>query len=129
VAEHVGELKVALHGSDLEGVFAALARAIADECGPVSGEHSEWKSINLAARDLHALVVDWCNEVLGICEIDHVAYGESRKIRITDERSIEAELRGRRVTTWLSPLKAATFHGLNLEQRDDGWHCTIIFDV
>jgi SHS2 domain-containing protein len=127
--EHVGEFRVEVEARDLAGVFCALARAIASECGTTGGEPLPWKHITLSAPDRDALVVDWCNEMIALCEIDATAYDECREVHLTDGTRVEAEIRGRRVVAWQSAIKAATFHGLLLQETNHGWHCSILFDV
>jgi SHS2 domain-containing protein len=127
--EHVGEYRVEVEARDLAGVFCALARAIANECGVATGEPLPWRLITVAAADRDALVVDWCNELIGLCEVDHVAYDECRGVQLFGDTRVMAEVRGRRVVDWQSAIKAATFHGLVLERRNNGWYCSILFDV
>jgi SHS2 domain-containing protein len=40
-----------------------------------------------------------------------------------------AEVRGRAVPRWRSPLKAATYHGAVVERRDGAWRGEVLFDV
>jgi SHS2 domain-containing protein len=53
---------------------------------------------------------------------------EVRALRITDGR-LEAEIRGRPVAVWQSPLKAATYHGLRLGREGDRWKAVVLLDV
>jgi SHS2 domain-containing protein len=126
--DHVGEEEITVSSPTLEGVFAELARSIARECGVVADGPGEWKHVSVSSRDTEALLVDFCNEMIAMCEVDRVAYDETRNIRV-QKAALELDVRGSKVTTWLSPLKAATFHGLSLSRDDNSWQCTILFDV
>ena len=33
------------------------------------------------------------------------------------------------VEEWVSPLKAATYHGATVERQDSGWRAVVLFDV
>jgi SHS2 domain-containing protein len=61
------------------------------------------------------------------------SYADARNVQITQHpdgsTGISAELRGRPVPRWLSPLKAATYHDLMLERTDRGWRAVVLFDV
>jgi SHS2 domain-containing protein len=105
--EHVGEWKVTLWADTLPELFTEAARVIARACGPTRGAPRAWESIALTSRDVETLLVDWANELLGRSEIAQLAYGETRGLEIADGR-ITGEVRGRSVTDWRSPLKAAT---------------------
>lgn len=126
--EHVGEWKVAIWSVTLAGVFRELARVIARACGSMRGPSSEWEQIKLSARDTETLLVNWANELLGRSEISQRAYRQVRHLHI-DHTGLTGQIRGWQVTSWESPLKAATFHGLSLERRGMLWRATILLDV
>jgi SHS2 domain-containing protein len=133
-AEHVGEWKVIISGRTLEDVFEATARVIANATGRTSDEKpAAWESIDVTARDVPTLLVDWANELLGRSEVTGLAYSELRTVRVSrlpdGSARASAQLRGKRVTQWTSPLKAATYHALSLEQRDNEWRAEVLFDV
>ncbi len=126
--EHVGEWKVALWADSLDDLFAEAARVVSRACGPVRGAPGLWEQISLAAKDTTTLLADWINELLGRSEVNGRAYSEVRRIRIRDGH-LEAEVRGRPVISWRSPIKAATYHDLLLERRDDRWRAVVVLDV
>jgi SHS2 domain-containing protein len=84
--------------------------------------------VSLTARDAPTLLVDWVNELIGRSEIGRRAYDEVRFQKLGDGQ-LEAEVRGRQVEVWSSPLKAATYHGLELAQRANRWRAVLLFDV
>lgn len=126
--EHVGEWKVSLAADSLEELFAEAARVIADACGDSSGEPGGWHKIELDAKEEGTLLVEWMNEILGLSEIERSAMAEVRNLKIGDGR-LTAEVRGKRVEEWISPLKAATYHGLKLLRDGERWRAEILLDV
>jgi Archease protein family (DUF101/UPF0211). len=42
---------------------------------------------------------------------------------------LEADVLGEPVEEWVSPLKAATYHGATVERQDSGWRAVVLFDV
>jgi len=131
--EHVGEWKLTLWADTLEELFAEAARVVSRACGPSSPLAAEepegqWEQVTLTARDTETLLVEWLNELLGRSEIDHRAYHEVRGLTIR-EGHLEAEIRGWPVTDWRSPLKAATYHGLQLGRDGNRWKAVVLFDV
>jgi SHS2 domain-containing protein len=132
--EHVGEWKVVLSGRTLEEVFGAAARVIARAAGPTTDEEpAEWESIEVTARDIPTLLVDWANELLGRSEVTGLAYSELRDLRVSTfedgSARVSAQLRGQRVAHWTSPIKAATYHALSLEKAGGEWRAEVLFDV
>lgn len=126
--EHVGEWKVALWADTLEDLFVEAARVVSRACGPVSGPPGRWETVSLAAQDAASLLADWMNELLGRSEVSGYAYDEVRNLRIVDAR-LQAEVRGRPVTVWCSPIKAATYHDLTIEREHDRWRAAVLLDV
>lgn len=126
--EHVGELRVSIEASTLEGIFAEAARVVARECGAAHGAAGDWLRVELVAADDATLLVDWMNELIGLSELEGRALDE---VRFEELRSgaIRAHVRGPGVSEWTSPLKAATYHGLRLERTGGGWRATVLLDV
>ena len=126
--EHVGEWKLTVIADTLPQLFAEVARVVSRACGPARGSAGEWERVSLAARDVPTLLVDWANELVGRSEVARRAYGEVRWHRL-DDTGLEADVRGRPVAEWRSPLKAATYHGLSVERHDHRWKAVLLFDV
>ncbi|HEX6058458.1 MAG TPA: archease [Gemmatimonadaceae bacterium] len=130
--EHVGEWRVGLRAGSLEALFAELARVVARSAGQPAGDPGPWERVTLSARDEATLFVDWANELVGRAEIERCAFDAVREleIRLRDgELELVAEVRGRAVPRWRSPLKAATYHDAVVERRGDAWRGEVLFDV
>ena len=132
--EHVGEWRVTISGHTLEDVFVATARVIANAAGHTTDEEpSEWESIEVTARDVTTLLVDWANELLGRSEVTGLAYSELHSVRLSTledgSARVSARVRGKPVAQWTSPLKAATYHALSLEKNGKEWRAEVLFDV
>jgi SHS2 domain-containing protein len=132
VEEHGGELRIRITADSVEDVFAEAARVVARQCGPTEGDLSEWERISLSARDLATLLADWINELIARSEIHERAYMEIADVRIresSNHSSIDAEVRGKSVRAWRSPLKAATYHALELDHTSDRVRARVLIDV
>lgn len=131
--EHVGEWKVSITADTLEEIFVELARIIAHAAGQDGGEVVAWEALKVSARDMPTLLVDVANELIGRAEASGVAYDELADLSLAAEGSggvaFRARVRGRPVAHWISPLKAATYHALKLEQREGRWRAEVLFDV
>ncbi|MEW5915169.1 MAG: archease [Gemmatimonadota bacterium] len=131
--EHVGEWKIEVSAETLEDVFAETARVIAEAAGTLRGdEPGPWEHVRVSGSSLTSLLADWANELLGRSETEQRAYADVRNVAVSvapTYATISAEVRGTPVREWLSPLKAATYHGLQLEPQGSGWRGVILFDV
>lgn len=126
--EHVGEWKLSIQADTPEEIFQEAARVMAQECGPVGDQPGQWRDVSLEARDRGTLLVDWINELVGLSEVDGVAYDEVAVDSLTDT-SISARVRGRPALEYQSALKAATYHGLTFEKQDGYWVAEVILDI
>ncbi|HEY9229922.1 MAG TPA: archease [Gemmatimonadaceae bacterium] len=129
--EHVGEWKLTISADSLDDLFREAARVVARAIGPTQGEVGEPQHVSLAARDTATLLADWMNELIGRSEVDGVAYDDVRVVVIEsqDGSTLDAEIRGRIVRAWQSPLKAVTYHGLALTSVNDKLRATLVIDV
>jgi SHS2 domain-containing protein len=132
---HVGEWKIELRASALGELFVELARVLADAAGPrrePAGEEP-WERVELSARDLTALFVDWANELIGRSEVSGRAYEQVRNLVIdagpAKPARVAAELRGPLVESWESPAKAATYHGALVDRDEGEWRAVLLIDV
>ena len=133
---HVGEWRVELRDDTRSEVFRRVATLIALASGRAEGPFGAWEHVELSARDDVALLVDWANELIGRGEASGAAYADARDIELTPPAGraapqwrLTAQVRGRAVRDWRSPLKAATYHGARLERRDGRWYATLLFDI
>ena len=133
--QHVGEWKVEVLGATVEDLFVELARVIADAAGeahPTSGPRG-WERVDVEGRDLATLLVDWGNELIGLGEVSGSGYAYVRDLHIVRKPSglvgLTAEVAGDPVDPWISPLKAATYHGAVVEHDDHDWRGVVLFDV
>lgn len=130
--QHVGEWRVVVSGRDREAVFREVARVIANAIAGARGESGSWEHVRVDGRDWAALLVAWANELIGRSEASGRAYERVRNVRCATEDGgylIEADILGRAVDDWRSPIKAATYHGVTLEPRDSRWRATLLFDI
>jgi SHS2 domain-containing protein len=131
--EHVGELRISLEARSLGDLFAEAARALAEIMGgagaaaasPPPGPPAE---VRLHAADRDALLVDWLNELIYRAETNRTIYDDIRIERIS-ERELHASIRGFAVEDMRTPVKAATFHGLELRDQPRGLSATVVLDV
>ena len=122
------ELRLVIRADSLEELFTEAARVVSREWGRTQGALGEWIAVSLTAHDQETLLVDWINELIGLSEVERAAFSDVRGFRLTDT-TLDAEVRGRAVTSAASPLKAATLHGLSLQRDGARWKAEVLIDV
>ena len=136
--DHTADVGFELGASTLEGLFDEARRAllmVVFERPPERGEDEG--EILLSAPDRETLLVRWLNEV--VYRIQDAGFVPVRaEIRIQEAGggaglSLRASLTGAPLLLeeygWQGEIKSATFHGLEVSNRGEGWHARVILDV
>jgi SHS2 domain-containing protein len=84
--------------------------------------------VSLEAYDREALLVDWLNELIFRAETGRKIFSEAR-IEQIDDRSLAAEITGRPAPLGRTFVKAATFHGLRIEEVPGGLSASVLLDI
>lgn len=130
LAEHTGELAIRLEAPGVEELFTEAGRALAEALGPRPAGEPTWRErVSLEARDREALLVDWLNELVFLAEARKVAFTGFEIERMGERPRLEATVRGVPGARPSGLVKAATFHGLRVVERDGVWSATVILDV
>jgi len=117
-ADSCGEL--AAEAGRALGLFL-LRGAPAEPSGPA-------RTLEVTSADREALLVDWLNEILFVAETELWVPLEFEILEVSPNR-LRVAARGVPVPEAPSAVKAATHHGLRVEEREDGLHAEVIFDV
>ena len=128
--EHVGEVQVRVEAPTLAGLFAEAGRALAELLleGPAGDAVRETAEVVVRATDRDALLAEWLNELIFRSETRHCAFVDLRVTRITG-RELQAQIGGVPIENPRVAVKAATLHGLRIEEQPGGWTATVVLDV
>jgi SHS2 domain-containing protein len=140
---HTADVGFVAHAPDLRGLFEEAARALADLASDAKpgNDPTFWTDVDVEAGDLVGLAYGWLNELIAIGDLEHavavraeVAAAEQSHAGVQSPAwRIDARIGLRRyadggLQARLQP-KSATFHGLSVEQENDGWTLTAYLDV
>jgi SHS2 domain-containing protein len=128
--DHTAEVQLQLGADSLAGLLAEAGRALGALLlrGREAEPSGEPRTIELSSVDREALLVDWLNEIIFLAEVERwvaVDFGFSA----ASETHLKASARGVAVDEPPALVKAATFHGLAVEEREGGLQAEVIFDV
>lgn len=127
--EHTSEVRVRLSAPTFEALLVeagcALAELLADEA---PGELQEEERVILQDVDRAALLVHWVDELIFLSETRKRIYSDLR-VRSANEREVVADVRGWPASRVRTAVKAATFHGLKVEEGPGGFSAEVVLDV
>ena len=131
--EHTADLGLRVRAESLDALFADAARALfaAIVEQPETVAPRENRTITLTGTDREYLLFDWLKELLYRFDAEHL---------LLNRFSVQVGPEGLKAEVWGEPLdrerhelnhevKAITYHGLKVEQTDDGWLAEVIVDI
>ena len=130
VRQHTSEIELHIRAGSLGDLLGEAGRALSEvqlagaDCmfgGPV-------RSIQVSSADRAALLVDWLNELIFLADIDRWVAMDFSVDRVSDTE-IAARASGVTLEWAPSRVKAATFHGLRVQDVPGGLEADIILDV
>jgi len=128
--QHTSEIELHIRAGSLGDLLAEAGHALAEmqltsaDCVPGGPA----RPIRVLSPDREALLVDWLNELIFLADIDRwVAMDFS--IDLADDTEVRARASGVTLEWAPSRVKAATFHGLRVENVPGGLEAEVILDV
>ena len=128
--DHTSEVQLQVGAESLGGLAAEAGQALGllllrgaapEPSGPA-------RELAVDSVDREALMVDWLNEILFVAETELWVPVEFEILESSPTR-LRGEVRGVPVEDPPVHVKAATFHGLRVEEEDGGLQAEVIFDV
>jgi len=131
--DHTADSGIIVRAGDLKELFARAAWgmfAIITDLNAVEPAQSE--TIVVTAPDREALLVRWLSELNFQHVTRHQLFSRFDILELSDDRLV-AKVSGEAIAperhTIHTEIKAVTFHGLRVEQGEEGWRAEIIFDL
>lgn len=131
--EHTADVGLRARAATLDDLFADIARAMFSVlvANPAAIRPVEELSLQLSGDRLDDLLFDWLAELLYRFETRRLLLAEF-EVRVGDA-SLTATVRGEPIDRTRHELdveiKAITYHGLRVEQNNDGWLAEVIVDL
>ena len=130
ILEHTADVGVRSWGPSIEETFRQATLGLLDIVGAWKPGRGSPEDIEVEARDLGGLLVDWLGEVLYLQEVRDVVVSAVTVDEITDGRARGSiELVERPVEIEGTAVKAITYHQLSVEPRGVGWVATVFLDI
>jgi SHS2 domain-containing protein len=125
---HTADWSVRVWAQDLSSLFTEAARAMNSLAGTVLDKTPRSKrTFASEASDAESLLVAFLSELVYIQEQENLAFdrfevkAENSKLRVAME--------GAQIASIDKTIKAVTYHNLKIEETNEGFETTIVFDV
>lgn len=125
--EHTGELELEIEAPTQPAVFSEALEALAELLGGGAAGREELRRIAVEAADPATLLAGWLEELVFLAESEAFVAERAEEIDIAETR-LAARVAGR-VGDPPHLVKAVTYHGLELTERDDAWYARLVLDV
>jgi len=128
--EHVGEVQIRIEAPTHSALFEEAGRALAELLleAPDGDAVRESEPVTVQATDREALLAEWLNELIFRSETRHCAFTDLHVTRISD-RELQARIAGFPIENPRVAVKAATLHGLHIQEHPGGYTATVVLDV
>lgn len=142
VRDHTADAGIHAWAPTLPGIFDEAAAALSALTVEVLAEQvPSWSDVEVVGHDLEGLAFAWLNELIGLAEV------ERRAVVAREVGQVETPAPGQALGRWrlrarvglvdydpsrvraLRHVKAATLHGLRVEERADGWVLDAVVDI
>lgn len=131
--DHTADIGIRATGEDIKDLFETAARAMCEQIADTAmlkGDHT--RQLQVAGIDREDLLINFLRELLCFWTIDtqlvkQVYINEIDNNHLTANIIYDTYIP--ETHEILMDIKAVTYHGISVEQINDGWDATIIFDV
>jgi SHS2 domain-containing protein len=129
---HTSEVQVRVQAATLRALYEEAGLALADimlgEGHAEAPPDADEERVTVEAGDPEALLVDWLNELIFRADARKKVYTDINVERLSGGE-LRARVKGFTPEVLKTAVKAATFHGLEIRQHEDGFAATAVLDV
>ncbi|MDP8959871.1 MAG: archease [Actinomycetota bacterium] len=130
--EHTADTGIVAYGRDLPELFENAAFGLFEMMFDLSGASSEEeREVSVQGAGREELLASWLEELLFVADSAGLALCSFSVEHLEDHR-LEGRVGGLafdQVELQGPPVKAITYHDLQVAETQDGWKASIIFDV
>ncbi|MBU4370032.1 archease [Patescibacteria group bacterium] len=128
ILEHTADLKIRAYGENLEKVFSNFLKAMVEVCQPeIDSSSLISRKIQIKAESLESLLIDFLSEIIYLMDVNKEIY--TRAELMIKGNKLKGEIKGQKVKRFQTEIKAATWHDLKIEKKDNLWTATVLFDI
>ena len=131
--DHTSDLGVEIFGKNLEELFTNACFTIFDNILNLNSvEAKEKRTVTLRSSNLQDLFMDWLRELIFLFSTEYFIVKRVSKFELKDN-TLTAELGGEKFNQSRHhvkiEIKTPTYHMYQIEQTEEGYKATVVFDV
>ena len=129
---HAADWAVRVWAPDLAGLLAAAAQGMNGLAGMrLSAEPRISRTFDLESPDAETLLVAFLSELVYIAEHEGLGFDQFDldTFQLPDSYGLHALRGGARVAELAKPIKAVTYHNLQIRATEEGLEAEVVFDV
>ena len=125
---HTADWSARVWAEDLPLLFTEAARAMNSLSGTTIGSGTRLKrTFKAEGPDAESLLVAFLSELLYYQEQENLVF-DTFELDVNG-KTLKVEMEGAEIASPEKAIKAVTYHNLKIEQTDQGFETTIVFDV
>jgi SHS2 domain-containing protein len=130
LADHVSEVRLRVRAGSLGELLAEAGRALGELQlrGADVTPYGPWRHLSVSASDRSVLLADWLNELIFLAEAERWV-GLDFEVESAEDGRVEARVWGVRLERAPGLVKAATLHGVRVDEVAGGVEGEVILDV
>jgi SHS2 domain-containing protein len=132
ILEHTADMGIEAAGETLDELLVQAARGMMEIISGAEALPKEERTVEITAGESGELLVNWLNEILFLFDSRGFLPAEFIIEQATENR-IRARIIGEPFDPERHPvdreIKAATYHQLKLEHREEGWLAQVYLDL
>ena len=133
VLSHTADTGIEASADTLSALIEQLATGMFALIAPIQPSAAErWHTVDVQSPTVEDLVVDTLSELVYLAEVEDVVFCAFRAEASSEALKVSMSAGGVPTTAVEAsgpPIKAVTYHRLLVEEREDGWHGRVYFDV
>lgn len=125
--EHTSDIIIEGENSDFPSALADVATGMFGQMGAEDASGNDSIGVGASAQTKEGLVVVFLTEIIAQCEIEGFT---PKSIEVTEcsGQSVKAVVRGERKPSE-NIIKAVTYHGLEVEEKEGSCRIRVLFDI
>lgn len=138
ILEHITDLKIQAFGKTKEELFLNVLKGVTASQKAALEDKRVKRKIKVKSTDIDALLVDFLSEALYLSQTNKEAYNDVKFTKFSD-KELEVELTGNKIESFGEDIKAATYHGVKIDQprlasgeagkKNNQYQATVLFDI
>lgn len=125
--EHTAEIELRIDAPTEEALLADALDAFRELVGREPAGEPARHDVVVVGSDRAVRLADWLEELVFLAETEDFVPERLAELDLAGDE-LRARVEGRRGRP-AHLVKAVTYHGLAVEERDDGWHARVVLDV